>query len=107
MRDLGARWREHLPGFLILGSPVVASAMTLCVALTDIYLLPAMDLVEFGAETIVPINGLLAALAAAAGGLRVGGTVPRRIAVTIAAFGFAGALYAVVLTAAVLLLPGL
>lgn len=95
-----------MPAILILGSPTVAAGMMLSVALTDIYLLPETTLGRIGVTLIVPINGLLAVVGAAAGALRVGGTVPTRIAVLIASVVFAGVVYVAALQVANEFIPG-
>lgn len=100
------RWQEHLPAILILGSPVAAAGMMLSVALTDIFLLPESDLMTVGVTLIVPINALLGAVGAAAGALRVGGTVPTRIAVLLASVVFAAAVYLGAIELAAEFIPG-
>lgn len=87
------RWREHLPALLILGSPAVAAGMMLSVTLAGVYLLPESDLVTVGGAAIARLNVLLGPVGAAAGALRVGGTVSTRVAVLIASVVFAAAIY--------------
>lgn len=88
------RWKEHLPAVLILGSPAAAAGMAHGVALAGHFLLPDVDWVTVGAAVILRLNFLLGPVGAAAGALRVGGTVPTRVAVVIAAVVFAAAVYA-------------
>ena len=99
-------WKEHLPAVLILGSPAAAAGMTLSVALTDVFLLPESGPGTVGITLMVPINALLGAAGAAAGALRVGGTVPTRIAVLIASVVFAAAVYGGALAATTEFIPG-
>jgi hypothetical protein len=87
------RWREHLPAILILGSPAFAAGMAHSVGLAGIYLLPESDVVTVAAALMLRINVLLAPIGAAAGALRVGGTVSTRVAVVIASIVFAAAVY--------------
>ena len=103
---MSGRWREHLPAVLILGSPAGAAGMMLSVAATDIFLLPETGVGRVGVTFVVAINGLLAVGGAAAGALRVGGTVPTRVAVVIASVVFAGVAYLAAVHLANALLPG-
>ena len=100
------RWREHLPAFLILGSPAAAAGMAHAVGLAGHYLLPGVDWVTVGAAVILRLNVLLGPIGAAAGALRVGGTVPTRVAVAIASIVFAAAAYLATIAAAFTFIPG-
>lgn len=100
------RWRDQLPALLILGSPVAAAGMAHAVALADFLLLTDLPLVTVAAAIILRLNFLLAAVGSAAGGLRVGGTVPTRIAVALASAVFAGAAYFASIALAAQLVPG-
>ena len=101
------RWRDHLPAVLILGSPAAAAGMTLSVILTDIFLLPGeAPIITVGVTLAVPINALLGVAGAAAGALRVGGTVSTRVAVLVASVGFAAAVYGGTIELAAALIPG-
>ncbi len=100
------RWREHLPAILILGSPAVAAGMAHCVALTGLFLLPDVDVVTIGAAVILRLNVFLAPVGAAAGALRVGGTVSTRVAVLIASVVFAAAAYVGSIVLATEFIPG-
>ena len=100
------RRREHLPAALILGSPATAAGMAHAVALTDFFLLPDVAPVTVLAAVVFRVNALLAVAGAAAGGLRVGGPVSTRVAVTVASAVFAGAAYLGTVALAAALIPG-
>ena len=102
---MGETWGERWPGMLIVGSPMLAAAMTLSVALTDVYLLPRADLLTYGAEAIVPINGVLGAIASAAGAVRQNGGTATRVIAMVAAFVWAVAVYVIVMVLATVLVP--
>lgn len=99
-------WRDHLPALLILGSPALAAGMMLSVALTETHLLPRTGAGRIGVTLLVAINGLLAVAGFAAGALRVGGTVPTRVAILIASAVFAAVAYLATVHLANAFLPG-
>lgn len=100
------RWKEHLPAVLILGSPAAAAGLAHAVAMTDFFLLTDAPAATVFAAAALRINFLLGIAGSAAGGLRVGGTVPTRVAVVIASAVFAGAAYLGTIGVAAGLIPG-
>ena len=99
-------WTRHLPAVLILGSPAAAAGMAHAVALAGHFLLPDVGWITVGGAVILRLNFLLAPLGAAAGALRVGGTVPTRVAVAIASAVVSAAAYVGAIGLTFTLIPG-
>ena len=98
--------RNKFAAALICGAPLFAAAMTLGVALVDIFLLPSVNLPDLGADWIVPINAGLAFAGAATGGLCLRATTGARIGFALLAGAFGIAAYVALMSIADLLVPG-
>ena len=99
-------WRMHLPAVLILGSPAAAAGMAHAVALAGHFLLPEVDWVTVAAAVILRLNALIGPVGAAVGAVRVGGTVPTRVAVAIASIVFAAVAYLATVALTFTVIPG-
>ena len=101
-----SRWRAHLPAVLILGSPAAAAGMAHGVCLAGHFLLPEVDWVTVVGAVALRLNVLLGPVGAVAGAIRVGGTVPTRVAVAVASVVFAAAAYLAAVGLAFTLISG-
>ena len=106
MEDSKRSWKEHLPILLILGSPLAAAGMAHSVALVGHFFLPHEDWITVGAAIMLRLNFLLAPIGAAAGALRIGGTLTRRLAVLIASVLLAAVMYLGMIGLTFTLIPG-